>query len=58
MMTTLRVTAAAAQNDAQLSVVFTESSQEQDQEDETSRDAPLKDYHRRTNDSTYNPKSQ
>ena len=55
ILTTLRATAPADQSDAQISVVFTESSQEQDQEDAKSREAALDNYTKRTDDGTYNP---
>ena len=54
MSTNLILTATTAQNDTQISPVFTEPSQEQDQEDEISHDAPLYNHNTRTNDSTYN----
>ena len=55
MLTTLRATAPADQIDAQISVVFTEPLQEQDQEDAKSREAALENCTKRTDDSTYNP---
>ena len=55
VLTNLRVAPAADQGDAQRSAVFTESSQEQDQEDETPREAALETYTRRTHASTFNP---
>ena len=55
VLTNHRVAPAADQRDAQRSAVFTGSSQEQDQEDGTPREAALETYTKRTHASTFNP---